>query len=163
MTEVELRQISGVSLEGEYLAWNYFENVDRPENRAFVDRFKKKYGAYRVVTDPMEAGYFGVHLWAQAVAKARTEEPRAVREALKGMTYAAPGATVRIHPDNLHTSKVFRLGKVNDQGRIQIVFSTEQPVDPEPYPESRTHEQWVAFLNGLYEGWGRAWANPAPR
>ena len=37
------------------------------------------------------------------------------------MTYAAPGATVRIHPDNQHTSKVFRLGKVNDQGRIQIV------------------------------------------
>ena len=162
MTEVELRQISGVSLEGEYLAWNYFENVDRPENRAFVDRFKKRYGAYRVVTDPMEAGYFGVHLWAQAAAKARTEDPRAVRDALKGMTYAAPGATVRIHPDNQHTSKVFRLGKVNDQGRIQIVFSTEQPVDPEPYPDSRTHEQWAAFLSGLYEGWGNAWASPGP-
>jgi hypothetical protein len=47
---------------------------------------------------------------------------------------------IRIHPDNQHTSKVFRLGKVNDQGRIQIVFSTEQPVDPEPYPDSRTHD-----------------------
>ena len=163
VTEVELRQIGGVSLEGEYLAWNYFENVDRPQNLAFVDRFKKKYGAYRVVTDPMEAGYFGVHLWAQAASKARTDDPRAVRDALKGMTYAAPGATVRIHPDNQHTSKVFRLGKVNDQGRIQIVFSTEQPVDPEPYPDSRTREQWAAFLNGLYEGWGNAWENPGPR
>ena len=110
----------------------------------------------------MEAGYFGVHLWAQAASKARTDDPRAVRDALKGMTYAAPGATVRIHPDNQHTSKVFRLGKVNDQGRIQIVFSTEQPVDPEPYPDSRTREQWAAFLNGLYEGWGNAWANPGP-
>jgi len=50
----------------------------------------------------------------------------------------------------------------HNQGRIQIVFSTEQPVDPEPYPDSRTHEQWAAFLSGLYEGWGNAWASPGP-
>jgi urea transport system substrate-binding protein len=79
------------------------------------------------------------------------------------MTYAAPGALVRIDPENQHTSKVFRLGKVNDQGRIQIVFSTESPIDPQPYPDSRTHEQWEAFLEGLYEGWGHHWANPGPK
>jgi urea transport system substrate-binding protein len=163
ITEVELRQISGISLEGDYLAWNYFESVDRPENKAFVERFKKKYGAYRVLTDPMEAGYFGVHLWALAAAKAGSESPKLVREALRGMTYAAPGATVRIDPDNNHTSKVFRLGKVNEQGRIQIVFSTESPIDPEPFPSSRTRAQWATFLAGLYDRWGHAWANPGPK
>jgi urea transport system substrate-binding protein len=161
VTESELRQISGVSLEGEYLAWNYFESVDRPENKIFVERFQKRYGAYRVVTDPMEAGYFGVHLWALGAAKAKSESPRKVREALHGMTYAAPGATVRIDPDNQHTSKVFRLGRVNERGRIQIVFSTESPIEPEPFPSSRTRPQWAAFLDGLYEHWGRSWANPA--
>ena len=160
VTELELQQSSGVSLEGEYLAWNYFESVDRPENRAFLDRFHKKYGAYRVVTDPMEAGYFGVHLWALAATKARSADPRAVRDAIKGMTYEAPGALVRVNPENQHTSKVFRLGKVDAEGRIQIVFSTESPIEPQPYPDSRTREQWTAFLDGLYEGWGHAWANP---
>jgi urea transport system substrate-binding protein len=163
ITEVELRQISGISLEGDYLAWNYFESVDRPENKAFVQAFQKRYGAYRVVTDPMEAGYFGVHLWARAAAKAGSEAPRAVREALHGMTYAAPGATVRIDPENQHTSKVFRLGKVNEQGRIQIVFSTESPIEPEPFPASRTRAEWAAFLTGLYDHWGHAWANPGPK
>ncbi len=160
VTELELRQSSGVSLAGEYLAWNYFESVDRPENRAFLARFHKKYGAYRVVTDPMEAGYFGVHLWALAAAKARSDNPRAVRDAIKGMSYEAPGALVRVNPENQHTSKAFRLGKVDAEGHVQIVFSTESPIEPQPYPDSRTREQWAAFLDGLYEGWGHAWANP---
>jgi urea transport system substrate-binding protein len=79
------------------------------------------------------------------------------------MTYAAPGATVRIDPENQHTSKVFRLGKVNEQGRIQIVFSTESTIEPEPFPASRTRAEWAAFLSGLYDRWGHAWANPGPK
>jgi urea transport system substrate-binding protein len=70
---------------------------------------------------------------------------------------------VRIDPDNQHTAKVFRLGKVNEQGRIQIVFSTESPIDPEPFPTSRTRAEWATFLSTLYDGWGHAWANPATK
>jgi urea transport system substrate-binding protein len=98
--EDELSQITGISLAGDYLAWNYFASIDRPENTAFVRRFQAKYGSYRVTTDPMEAGYFGVHLWALAVAKAGTDDPRAVRHAVHGASYAAPGALVRIDPAN---------------------------------------------------------------
>ncbi len=34
---------------------------------------------------------------------------------------------------------------------------------PIPYPSSRSHAEWDAFLNGLYQTWGDAWAKPDPR
>jgi urea transport system substrate-binding protein len=160
--EDELRQITGVSLAGDYLAWNYFQSVDRVENEAFVAAIRKKYGSYRVTTDPMEAAYVGVHLWALAVEKAGREDPASVRPALHGLTFAGPGAKVTIDPETQHTWKVFRLGKIADAGGIEMVFSTESPIKPEPFPASRAREEWRTFLADLYDGWGQRWANPGP-
>ena len=78
------------------------------------------------------------------------------------MSYAAPGARVTIDPDNQHTWKVFRLGKITATNDVQIVFSTEAPIKPEPFPASRTKAQWASFLSQLYNGWGHRWANPGP-
>jgi urea transport system substrate-binding protein len=158
--EDELRQITDVSLAGDYLAWNYFQSVDRPENEAFVASFQKKYGSYRVTTDPMEAAYFGVHLWALAAEKAGKPDPASVRPALHGMTYAAPSAKVTIDPETQHTWKVFRLGRITETGTVDMVFGTESPIKPEPFPASRSREAWQTFLSDLYEGWGKSWANP---
>ena len=57
---------------GDYAAWNYFESVPGEVNRLFVLSFKKRYGQNRVTDDPMEAAYFGVYLWANAVKEANT-------------------------------------------------------------------------------------------
>ena len=53
---------------GDYAAWDYFQSIDRPENREFVRKFKALYGPDRVTSDVIEAAYCSVHLWAQAVA-----------------------------------------------------------------------------------------------
>ena len=50
------------NLVGDYAAWNYFQTIDRPENRRFVERFRARYGQQRAISDPMEATYFGVPL-----------------------------------------------------------------------------------------------------
>jgi urea transport system substrate-binding protein len=65
--EIELRSLSTKETLGDYAAWNYFQSLDRPENRVFVEKFRARYGPQRVTADPMEAAYLGVHLWAQAV------------------------------------------------------------------------------------------------
>jgi len=67
ISEEELSSLSLKDVVGDYAAWNYFQTVDRPQNREFVRRFQARYGSQRVASDPMEAAYFGVHLWAQAV------------------------------------------------------------------------------------------------
>ena len=52
---------------GHYAAWNYFQSVDSDENKAFVARFKQRFGKERVLDDPMEASYIGVKVWVDAV------------------------------------------------------------------------------------------------
>ena len=71
VSEIELLSLSARDIVGDYAAWNYFQSLDRPENHAFVKRFRSRYGRQRVVADSMEAGYLGVHLWAQSRARRR--------------------------------------------------------------------------------------------
>ena len=63
-------------LVGHLAAWNYFQSVDTSQNKKFVADFnaycKKNNlpdGDMRVTDDPMEAAYFGVHVWTQAVER----------------------------------------------------------------------------------------------
>jgi urea transport system substrate-binding protein len=159
--ENELRGLAAGHIVGDYAAWSYFQNVDRPENRAFVNRFTARYGPQRVTSDPMEAAYAGVHIWAQAVAAAGTAKTGAVREALRQQSFQAPGGTLHIDPENLHAWKTFRLGKIVEDGVFEVIWSSEKPIRPEPFPASRSAEAWHAFVTELYDRWGGHWANPA--
>src|SRR3546814_325555 len=95
--EEELRGIDTKPLVGNLAAWNYFESVDNPANKKFVDSWKAYAkaknlpGADKAVTnDPMEATYVGIHMWAQAVEKAGTTDVGKVRDALAGQSFEAP-------------------------------------------------------------------------
>ena len=57
---------------GDYAAWDYFQSIDRHENKEFIQRFRRKYGADRVTSDVIEAAYNSVWLWARAVYEAGT-------------------------------------------------------------------------------------------
>src|SRR3546814_7747100 len=61
--------------------WNYFQTVDNPENKKFVETYKAKFGADAVVTDPMVQGYIDVYIWKAAVEKAQSFDPAKVRAA----------------------------------------------------------------------------------
>jgi urea transport system substrate-binding protein len=145
---------------GHYAAWSYFQSIDRPENRDFVRKFRAAFGSRRVVSDPMETVYFGVHLWAQAVQAAGSVEPRAVRAAIKGRLLEAPEGTVRIDRDTRYTWRVMRLGRVGQDGQFDIVFDTAGAIPPEPFPSSRPRAEWATFLHDLYTGWGNRWQAP---
>src|SRR4029453_6086961 len=74
-----------------------------PANTKFVKAFKeyaKKTnlpgGDKRVTDDPMEAAYFGVHIWKQGAEKAKSVEVDAVRKAVYGQTFAAPAGTIKM-------------------------------------------------------------------
>jgi urea transport system substrate-binding protein len=163
LSEDELSSFSPRDVAGDYAAWNYFQSIDEPENRAFVDRFQKRYGATRVLSDPMEAAYVGVHLWAQAAREAKSAKPQAVRAALKTQTYDAPEGTVRIDGETQHAEKHVRIGQITEDGRFAVVYCSEQPIVPVPYPRTRTRAEWDALLNDLHLRWGGQWANQASR
>lgn len=79
--EEELRGIDTKPLVGNLAAWNYFESVDNPTNKAFVADYRAYAKAHKlpnadtvVTNDPMEATWVGLHMWAQAVTKAGTTD-----------------------------------------------------------------------------------------
>jgi urea transport system substrate-binding protein len=135
LAEEELRSLDPKLTEGHYCAWNYFQSINTPANLRFVAAFKKRYGAERVTDDPIEAAYFQVHLFARAVARAGSTDSDAVRKAARGLIFAAPEGLVRIDPGNQHTWKVPRIGQIDGNGQFKIVWSSEEPKKPEPYPD----------------------------
>ncbi len=163
ISENELRGISKIDAAGDYGVFSYFQNLDRPENRAFVASFQSRYGKQRVTLDPMEAAYFGVHLWAQAVKSAGScDNISAVRQALRGQTFNAPGGTVMIDHTNQHTWKMVRIAEITKNGDFSIIWSSENPIQPEPYPSSRSVEKWHEYLNSISASWKGRWSRPNP-
>jgi urea transport system substrate-binding protein len=158
--ETELAHLDPAATAGDYAAWNYFQSVDTPENRAFVEAFRRRYGEKRVTSDPVEAAWFGVHLWAQTVRLAGSAEPAAVRKALAGEGMLAPGGLVFVDGPTQHTWKYARLGRVRADGQFDIVWSSDKPVRPIPFPIFRSRAEWERMLEDLHESWGGQWVNP---
>jgi len=160
IAEDEIRHLGAGTMSGDYAAWNYFQSIDLPENHVFVQNFKNKYGPHRVTDDPIEAGYIGVYLFAKAVEKGGSDDVNAIREAVKGITFAAPEGIVGVDPKTQHLSKAVRIGQILENGQFKIVYSSEEPIHPIPYPNYRSEQEWHEFLDALYNGWGQSWSNP---
>jgi urea transport system substrate-binding protein len=136
VAEVEARGIGPENISGHLVAWNYFQTTDTPENEKFVAAYKARYGQDRVTDDPMEAGYFGVYLWAAAVEKAGTTDVDAVRVAARGIQFNAPGGLVTIHSENQHVAKTVRIGVVRSDGLVDEIWNSGVPIEPDPYLET---------------------------
>ncbi|MBI1829700.1 MAG: urea ABC transporter substrate-binding protein [Thaumarchaeota archaeon] len=157
--ENEITHLNANDMKGDYAAWNYFQSLDIPENKVFVENFKHKYGEQRVTSDPMEAAYIGVYIFAKAAKIAQSDDVNKIRETAKGLTFAAPEGIVGVDPVTQHLSKTVRIGKILGNGQFEIVASSEAPIMPVPYPDYKSKEEWNAFLANLYHGWHNNWAN----
>ncbi len=147
IAEEEVSAIGTKYLKGHFAAWSYFQTVDTPANKKFVDAFKAKYGKSRLVNDPMEAAYTMVYLWKMAVEKAKTyKDLKKVRAAAVGLSFMAPNGRVMMN-GNHHISKIMRIGKVRKDGLFEIVNSTSAAVDPLPW------NQYIAATKGYACDW----------
>jgi urea transport system substrate-binding protein len=133
VAEEEVKGIGVDNIAGQLVAWNYYQTTDTPENQKFVAAFKAKYGADKVTSDPMEAGYNAVYLWAEAVKKAGTTEVEAVKKAAGGIALARPEGLVTIDGENQHMFKTARIGVIQPDGQIKEVWNSGKPIKPDPY------------------------------
>jgi urea transport system substrate-binding protein len=136
VAEEEVRGIGPANIAGHLTAWNYYQTISNPANTAFVEAYKKKYGANRVTDDPIEAGYIEVYLWKAAVEKAGTTEVEAVKKAADGVTLDAPEGKVTIDGATQHLYKTARIGIVGTDGLIKEVSNSGEPIKPDPYLKS---------------------------
>ena len=142
--EEELRGVDTKPLVGHLAAWNYFQSIKNPTN----DEFIKKWSAYAkakniaghkdkpLTNDPMEATYIGVHMWAQAVAKAKSTDVDKVRAAMYGQTFKAPsGITSKMDEKNHHLHKSVFIGEVQADGQFKVVWKIPGPVVADPWSD----------------------------
>lgn len=157
---VLLRELPPKAIVGHYSAWNYFQSIDRAANRKFVNAFQAKYGSERSVNDPVCASYNSVYFWAQAVREAETTDLVAVRNTIRHQSLDAPEGIVSIDFDTNHTWRPSYIAQARADGQFDIRWTSETPLRPVPYPNSRSKAEWNQFLKSLFNRWDRTWANP---
>mgnify|MGYP005848467253 CR=1 FL=1 len=131
VAEAEIQRI-GEAAVGHYACWSYFQSLDTPQNRRFVQNFQRNYGANRVTSDPIEAAYTQVYLWKQAVELAQSFEVDRVRVAAYGQSFQAPSGLVRIE-SNHHVWKACRIGRILPTGQFEIIHTSDYPIKPLPW------------------------------
>lgn len=80
--------------ENVWAGTNYVFTIETPENKAFVERFRARYG--HTPTDYNYLGYAAFVILAEGVKKAGTIDQEKVIDALKGLTVKLPGGPVTI-------------------------------------------------------------------
>ena len=138
IAEEEVATIGADILNGHMVSWNYYQTTDTEKNAEFVAAYKAEYGEDRVTSDPAEAAYDAVYLWKAACEQAGSFEVDDVIAAIEtgDISFDAPEGTVMINGDNHHLAKTVRIGQVGDDGLIYEIYSTDSPVDPDPYLET---------------------------
>ncbi|NAS16415.1 urea ABC transporter substrate-binding protein [Clostridium butyricum] len=134
--EEDIKGMGAQYADGHLFAWNYFQTLDTPENKTFVEKFKKLYGEDRVTGDPIENAYEGVYLWAAACEKAGSFNVEDVIKACESgeVEFNAPEGLVTIAKgDSHHTLQKVLVGKCNAQGQLDIVWETDDRVTPDPW------------------------------
>jgi urea transport system substrate-binding protein len=127
--EEELAGIDTKPLVGHLAAWNYFQSVDTPDNKAFIEKWKAyTKNAKRVSNDPMEAHVIGFNMWVKAVEKAGTTDPDKVIDAIVGIKVPnLTGGVAEMLP-NHHITKPVLIGEIKEDGQFDTVWQTDDLV-----------------------------------
>ena len=134
VTEDEALGIGGENLVGFYSAMKYFQSLDNPNNKAFVEAFKKKYGAQSVIGDVTQAAYLGPWLWKMAVEKAGSFDVDKVAAASPDIEFKeAPEGYVKLHP-NHHLWSKLRIGQWGANGQAKVLYESKL-IEPDPFPK----------------------------
>ncbi len=138
--EEELAGIDTKPLVGHLAAWNYFQSVDVPDNKAFIEKWKAfTKNPKRVTNDPMEAHVIGFNMWVKAVEKAGTTDPDKVIDAMVGI--AVPNLTggIATMMPNHHLTKPVLIGEIQANGQFSTVWQT---------PGTVVGDEWSDYLPG---------------
>ena len=138
--EEELAGLDTKPLLGHLAAWNYFESIDTPANKAFIQEwhdFTKK--PARTTNDPMEAHYIGFNMWVKAVEKAGTTDPDKVIDAMIGVTVPNLTGGYSAMMPNHHITKPVYIGEVQADGQFNVVWNT---------PGTVVAQEWSPYLEG---------------
>jgi branched-chain amino acid transport system substrate-binding protein len=131
--EVDVLAMTDEEAEGHVAAAPWFSTLQTPVSKAFVARYRERFGEQAPLTAGAEAAYFQVHLFAEAARQAQGNSVQALREALAGATFAAPQGEVQIDTQTQHTWLWPRIARLDHQRCFRPVLESAEAVKPSPY------------------------------
>lgn len=157
-SEDEARSFVLADVAGHYAAWNYFQSTKRPENLAFIRRFRARYGETRTISDAMVAAYNAVRIWAGTAREVESVDPDAILSNVDRQSLDAPDGIISIDSETRVAWRPCHVGRLRPDGQFEIVSSIPRPIRPVSFLGTRTVDQWRAFQEGLHERWGGRWS-----
>lgn len=125
-----------------YAVWSYFQDLPGTANQRFVQAWQARQGATALTSDPIEAAYVGVKLWAQAVSTSGSADLGVVNLAVARQSVAGPSGILAMDSATRHLWKQVRVGRARANGGFDIVYDLGESLKPAPYPDYRTREAW---------------------
>ena len=123
----------GDAVTGHYVIAPYFQSLDSEENRRFLSTARRLSTAQPDLSAFFVQAYTAVHMLADAITRAGTDEPGAVRDAAMERAFASPFGPVRIDRATNHAVLVPRIGRADGHGGFEVVDEALAPVVPDPY------------------------------
>jgi urea transport system substrate-binding protein len=141
--EIETRAMGNEFGAGHFLSAPYFQALDNPTNKKFVESFlASKYGKNGVTHYNMEETYTSAYVFKYgleaAAAKLGIENvtPRAIRDNSGGIKVGAdvsPEGPIWIDEQNFNCWLVPKIGQCQADGSFKIVKQAAEHVAPDPY------------------------------
>ncbi len=126
----EQEVLSPDETKGIVVAYSYFESLDNPANKTFLEGFKKAYPESGTLPDAPVQVWNGWHQWKAAVEKAGSTATDKVVAALEsGVPYSGPSGKVWTDGPSHRNVQDVHIAKVNDKRQYEIIesFSQEKP------------------------------------
>ena len=146
----ELATLDPAVSDGIISGFGYFQELETPENKAFVGAIHKKFGAnVPYIGEPAATTYEGFHLWAKGVQKAGSLNRTKVIKALdSGISITGPSGKVSLDPASHQTIRNAYLGKaVGRKWDVIETYPNQQPADTQEVcnliKHPRTDKQFV--------------------
>lgn len=119
--------LSAEETKGIVVAYSYFEALESPENKTFLEGFRKQHPSSGVVADTPAQVWIAWHQWKQAVEKAGTTDIMPVVEALEsGQTYTGPAGPVVVDGPSHRNIQDVHLARVNANQKFEIIEKFQQ-------------------------------------
>jgi urea transport system substrate-binding protein len=133
VSEAELQSLDPDDVAGHYACWDYFMSNPAPQNRAFLENWRRFSGDERPAYAPMAGAVLGFRLWCRAVAAAGTTATAAVRQYMLGQSEVALNGRTAVMGVNHHIDMVASVGRATRNRQFQIVWSTKRPIPGDPW------------------------------
>ena len=148
-SEAEISQMGAEAASGHFTAATYFQSIDSDVNQRCLERFRRHFGGDSVPNLCWEAAYFQMHVFAEAMREAGSDEIGPLMPSILGREFDAPQGRIRIDPTNHHTCLYPRVGRANSKGQFTIVRAATRSVHPDPYLVTHSLGDWSAKLSTL--------------